>query len=155
MHPISCKVTTDKFTGLSDGEDMSYLFRDDYFIRLPETILLRAEAKQRSGDKAGAAADINLLRARAQCSYLITASDMDDNFNMILDERARELMYEESRWNTLLRMGGTTAVDRIRKYAYWPVAKATLTFDYNLWPIPQKVIDSNTEVKLDQNSGWE
>ncbi|WP_298646310.1 RagB/SusD family nutrient uptake outer membrane protein [uncultured Proteiniphilum sp.] len=155
MHPISCKVTTDKFTGVSDGEDMSYLFRDDYFIRLPETILLRAEAKQRSGDKTGAAADINLLRVRAQCSYLVTASDMDDDFNMILDERARELMYEESRWNTLLRMGGTTAVDRIRKYAYWPVAKTTLIFDYNLWPIPQKVIDSNTEVKLDQNSGWE
>ena len=35
---------------------------------------------------------------------------MDDNFNMILDERCRELMYEEQRWNTLLRMRGTIAV---------------------------------------------
>jgi len=67
--PISCKIATDKYTGLADGENMSNLFRDDYFIRLPETILLRAEAKQRSGDKAGAAADINLLRSRAQCTY--------------------------------------------------------------------------------------
>ena len=153
-YPVSCKIATDKYTGLADGENMSNLFRDDYFIRLPETILLRAEAKQRSGDKAGAAADINLLRSRAQCTYLVTAGDMDDNFNTILDERSRELVYEECRWNTLLRMGGTIAVDRIKKYAYWPEAAATLTFNYNLWPIPQTVIDTNKDEKLDQNPGW-
>ena len=152
--PISCKIATDKYTGLADGENLSNLFRDDYFIRLAETILLRAEAKQRSGDKAGAAADVNLLRNRAQCSYLVTAGDMDDNFNAILDERARELVYEECRWNTLLRMGGTIAVDRIKKNAYWPEAQATLTFNYNLWPIPQTVIDTNKDQKLDQNPGW-
>lgn len=153
-YPVSCKIATDKYTGLADGENMSNLFRDDYFIRLPETILLRAEAKQRSGDKAGAAADINLLRSRAQCTYLVNAGDMDDNFNTILDERTRELVYEECRWNTLLRMGGTIAVDRIKKYAYWPEAAATLTFNYNLWPIPQTVIDTNKDQKLDQNPGW-
>ncbi len=153
-YPVSCKIATDKYTGLADGENRSNLFRDDYFIRLSETILLRAEAKQRSGDKAGAAADINLLRDRAQCTYKVTAADMDDNFNLILDERSRELVYEECRWNTLLRMGGTIAVDRIKKYAYWPEAKATLTFKYNLWPIPQLVIDANKDVKLDQNPGW-
>ncbi|MBW8326162.1 MAG: RagB/SusD family nutrient uptake outer membrane protein [Prolixibacteraceae bacterium] len=153
-YPISCKIATDKYTGLADGENMSNLFRDDYFIRLSETILLRAEAKQRSGDKAGAAADINLLRDRANCTYKVTAADMDDNFNMILDERARELVYEECRWNTLLRMGGTVATDRIKKYAYWPEAAATLTFNYNLWPIPQTVIDTNKDVKLEQNPGW-
>jgi len=152
--PISCKIATDSYTGLADGENRSNLFRDDYFIRLPETILLRAEAKQRSGDKAGAAADINLLRTRAQCTYMVTAGDMDDNFNTILDERTRELVYEECRWNTLLRMGGTIAVDRIKKYAYWPEAAATLTFNYNLWPIPQTVIDTNKDQKLDQNPGW-
>jgi len=153
-YPVSCKIATDKYTGIADGENLSNLFRDDYFIRLPETILLRAEAKQRSGDKAGAAADVNLLRSRANCSYLVTAGDMDDNFNTILDERARELVYEECRWNTLLRMGGTIAVDRIKKYAFWPEAQATLTFQYNLWPIPQLVIDANKDVKLAQNPGW-
>lgn len=152
--PISCKIATDKYTGIADGENLSNLFRDDYFIRLSETILLRAEAKQRAGDKAGAAADINLLRDRANCEYKVTAADMDDNFNTILDERARELVYEECRWNTLLRMGGTIAVDRIKKSAYWPEAQTTLTFNYNLWPIPQTVIDTNKDVKLDQNPGW-
>lgn len=155
VYPISCKIATDKYTGIADGENMSNLFRDDYFIRLPETILLRAEAKQRSGNKAGAASDINLLRARANASYMVTAADMDDKFNMILDERARELVYEEARWNTLLRMGGTIAVERIRKYAYWPEAKATLTFDYNLWPIPQTIIDTNKDVVIEQNPGWQ
>jgi starch-binding outer membrane protein, SusD/RagB family len=153
-YPVSCKIATDKYTGLADGENMSNLFRDDYFIRLSETILLRAEAKQRSGDKAGAASDINLLRDRANCAYKVTAGDMDDKFNLILDERTRELVYEECRWNTLLRMGGTIAVDRIKKYAFWPEANATLNFQYNLWPIPQLVIDANKDVKLDQNSGW-
>lgn len=153
-YPVSCKIATDKYTGLADGENLSNLFRDDYFIRLSETILLRAEAKQRSGDKAGAAADINLLRDRANTTYKVTAADMDDSFNLILDERARELVYEECRWNTLLRMGGTIAVDRIKKYAFWPEAQATLTSKYNLWPIPQLVIDANKDVKLNQNPGW-
>lgn len=153
-YPVSCKIATDKYTGLSEGENMSNLFRDDYFIRLSETILLRAEAKQRMGDKPGAAADINLLRERAECTYRVSAADMDDKFNTILDERARELVYEECRWNTLLRMGGTIAVDRIKKYAYWPEAQATLTFNYNLWPIPQGVIDTNKDEPLAQNEGW-
>ncbi|WP_346238339.1 RagB/SusD family nutrient uptake outer membrane protein [Niabella insulamsoli] len=153
-YPVSCKIATDKYMGIADGEQRSNLFRDDYVIRLPETILLRAEAKQRNGDKAGAAADVNLLRTRAQCRYLVTAADMDDNFDLILDERARELLYEECRWNTLLRMGKTIAVDRIRKYAYWPEAQATLTFDYNLWPIPQKVIETNKDAVIEQNPAW-
>lgn len=152
--PVSCKIATDKYTGLADGQNLSNLFRDDYFIRLPETILLRAEAKQRSGDKAGAAADVNLLRSRAQCTYLVTAGDMDDAFNTILDERARELVYEECRWNTLLRMGGTIAFDRIKKYTFWDENRITMSKNYNLWPIPQTVIDSNTGAKIEQNPGW-
>lgn len=155
IYPVSCKIAVDKYTGLEDGENRSNLFRDEYIIRLPETILLRAEAKQRLGNKAGAAADVNLLRQRAQCGYLVTAADMDDDFNLILDERARELIYEECRWNTLLRMGSNIAVERIRAHAHWPETAATLTFDYNLWPIPQEVIDTNKDVPLEQNKGWE
>ncbi|MGE4586006.1 MAG: SusC/RagA family TonB-linked outer membrane protein [Mangrovibacterium sp.] len=154
-YPVSCKIATDRYTGLEDGENRSNLFRDEYIIRLSETILLRAEAKQRMGNKPGAAADVNLLRERARCEYMVTADDMDDDFRLILDERARELVYEECRWNTLLRMGGTIAVDRIREYAFWPETEATLTFDYNLWPIPQTVIDTNKDITLAQNPGWE
>lgn len=150
--PVSCKVSTDKYTGLADGENRSNLFRDEYLIRLPETILLRAEAKMRMGDMQGAASDINLLRKRAKCSYLVQASDV--SVELILDERARELVYEECRWNTLLRMGGTVAVERIRKYAYWDDPRTTLTKDFNLWPIPQIVIDTNKDKVMEQNPGW-
>lgn len=152
LYPISCKIGPDYYVGIEDGENRSHIFRDHYLIRLPETILLRAEAKLRLGDMQSAANDINLLRERAQCEYKVTASDM--SIDLILDERARELVYEESRWNTLLRMGGTVAVDRIKKYSYWDYPRTTLNKTFNLWPIPQTVIDTNKDVKLEQNPGW-
>ena len=153
IFPIFEKLTTDQFVGVDQGENRSNLFRDQYAIRLAETILLRAEAYHRKGDNQAAADDINKIRSRAQCDYLVSASEVDIDF--ILDERARELYVEESRWHTLLRMGGTVAIDRIREYALHPHAAITLNFDYNLWPIPQTVIDRNTGVKLQQNPGWE
>lgn len=152
LYPISCKVGPDKYTGVADGQNRMRLFRDDYLIRLPETILLRAEAKMRLGDLVGAASDINMIRARAKCEYMVASNDVD--LNLILDERARELVYEESRWNTLLRMSGTVAVDRIKKYAYWDYPRTTLNKAFNLWPIPQTVIDTNKDIKLEQNPGW-
>lgn len=152
LYPSSCKVGPDFYTVAADGRDLRNIFRDDYLIRLPETILLRAEIKFRMGDHSGAASDINMLRSRAKCSYLVTASDV--GIDLILDERTRELIYEESRWNTLLRMGGTVAVDRIKKYSYWDYPRTTLTKQYNIWPIPQSVIDTNKDVVLEQNPGW-
>ena len=149
LYPTSCKIATDKFTGIADGEDRTRLYRDDYLIRLPETILLRAEIRWRLGDPAGAASDINLLRSRAKCGYLVSASDV--GVDLILDERTRELVYEESRWNTLLRMGGGAMMaERIDKYSYWNYPRKTFT----LWPIPQTVIDTNKDVVMEQNPDW-
>jgi hypothetical protein len=150
--PIFEKFTTDQFEGLDDGEVRQNIWRDDYVIRLPETILLRAEAKFRKGDSAGAADDINLIRARAECNVLATAGDVDLDY--ILDERARELFGEELRWNTLFRMGGNLASERIRTYARYDYQISSLTFDFNSFPIPQDVIDSNTGVVWEQNEGW-
>lgn len=152
LFPIFFKLTTDQFIGRDQGQDNSNIFRDKYVVRLPETILLRAEAYLRKGENQMAADDINLIRARAQCEVMASADQVDIDY--ILDERARELFVEESRWHTLLRMGGTVAVDRIREYALNPQAKATLTFDYNLWPIPQTTIDRNKDMVMEQNPGW-
>ncbi len=155
-YPVFYKFTTDEFVGLEDGEVRSNIFRDAYAIRLAETILIRAEAYYRLSKSDEAADDINLIRNRAQCETLATASDIDIDY--ILDERARELYGEEHRWNTLLRMGGTVFVDRFRAYnAYqdWPYDNTgTLTEDFNLWPIPQSVIDSNYGATIEQNTGW-
>ncbi|MEI3055383.1 MAG: RagB/SusD family nutrient uptake outer membrane protein [Phocaeicola plebeius] len=153
LYPISVKIGPDFFSGAEDGLQLRSIFRDDYLIRLSETILLRAEAKLRLNDKLGAAEDVNKLRRRAQCGYLVTADDM--NIDLILDERARELIYEESRWNTLLRMEEGIAIERIKKYSYWDYPRTTLNGkSFAVWPIPQKVIDTNKDVRLEQNKGW-
>jgi hypothetical protein len=155
VYPRWGKITTDEWLDVGSGFPNSRLFRDEYAIRLPETILLRAEAYWRLGENQKAADDINTIRLRAQCQYLIESGDVTLDF--ILDERARELFFEESRWNTLLRMGGTVTVDRLRTHNYWPNPniQQTLNFEYNLWPIPQDVIDRNKDAVLAQNPGWD
>lgn len=74
---------------------------DWYIFRLAETYLLRAEAYFWKGDLANAAADINEVRTRAGAAP-ITAAQVD--MAMILDERARELFYEEPRKTELTRI---------------------------------------------------
>lgn len=72
-----------------------------YMIRMAETYLLRAEAYLALGKTAEAAADINVLRDRANAPR-VSASDIDIDF--ILDERTRELLGEEHRQITLNRL---------------------------------------------------
>lgn len=72
-----------------------------YVFRLAETYLLRAEAHFWKGELGPAADDINAVRARAHAP-LISAADV--NIGTILDERARELYYEEPRKVELTRM---------------------------------------------------
>lgn len=74
---------------------------DWYVFRLAETYLLRAEAYYWKGDLASAAADINEVRTRAEAAPIAAA---DVNIGTILDERARELYYEEPRKTELTRM---------------------------------------------------
>ncbi|NGF55123.1 RagB/SusD family nutrient uptake outer membrane protein [Parapedobacter sp. SGR-10] len=74
---------------------------DWYLYRLAEAYLLRAEAKFYLGDAAGAADDVNEIRKRAKCTELyqgtVTIGD-------IMDERARELYWEEWRNVELTRV---------------------------------------------------
>lgn len=74
---------------------------DWYLFRLAETYLLRAEAYFWKGDLVNAAADLNKVRTRAKAApYLPTQINM----GTILDERARELFYEEPRKTELTRI---------------------------------------------------
>ncbi len=124
-------------------------------MRVAETYLLRAEAYFRKGDLANAAKDINVVRARAKASLISSAAVTED---FILDERTRELIVEEPRLRTLIRMG--RLVDRVRKYnsapsvANGPSSGKTIQDFNRYWPIPQKVIDANTGAKLEQNPGY-
>lgn len=108
---------------------------DWYMIRVPEAYLLRAEAYLAQGNKSAAAADINVVRARANAKPC-SASDVDIDY--ILDERTREFLGEEHRIITLNRLScnpncgsyvtekypvqdyqtSNTAYERVHKYGF-------------------------------------
>ena len=116
--------------GNSGGQLRTYIYQDDYACRLAETYLLRAEAYMRKNDNTNAAADINVLRSRAQCSHLVTANEI--SLDLILAERARELFVEERRWCTILRMG--VAIEQIAKYSYFAGSENTYFLGANAVP---------------------
>jgi len=124
--------------------------KDRYAIRLAETILLRAEAYVGLNQPDLAAADINLIRARANATPVLPENV---NLDYILDERARELYGEEWRHITLRRMG--KLVERVRKYNNNPKNPGLNIQDYHvLWPIPQSQIDLNIDAEFPQNPGY-
>lgn len=122
-------------------------YKDEYLFRLAETYLLRAEAYLGNNQKDKAAEDINAVRNRANASS-VTAADVTIDY--ILDERLRELSYEELRILTLTRLG--KQVERTRKYN--PSTGNRILDHQNLWPIPYGEIEKNVNGKLEQNPGY-
>ena len=170
---VSCKYTTQDLWGwnLSHASSMGAPFvrqfaRDWYIARSAETYLLRAEAKLRSNNASGAADDLNALRKRANASKLYTAGEV--TLFSILDERARELAWEEMRWPTLMRMGkggqdsaGSNEVMKTQlSHHTFTVEILPDQFDgmtlpsWSLFPIPYNVIQLNKDAELKQNYGW-
>jgi SusD family. len=103
---------------------------DWYIFRLAETYLLRAEAHFWKGELDLAAQDVNTIRQRAHCTKLYTGGEM--NIGVILDERARELYYEELRHLELSRIsyifattgkpdefGKTYTLETLSQNNYW------------------------------------
>lgn len=131
-------------------------YTDQYMFRLAETYLLRAEAYVGLNEKAKAAMDINIVRARAHANP-VEASLVDLDY--ILDERMRELGIEEKRRITLMRTG--KLYERVMKYNPYYANPATngdglgMQEKYNVWPIPLSVIEANTDAVLEQNPGYE
>jgi len=83
---------------------------DWYIYRIAETYLLRAEAYVWKGEWQKAADDINIIRQRANAQYMYTASDLQkQGIDAVLDERNRELFFEEARKVELTRMAITFA----------------------------------------------
>jgi hypothetical protein len=121
--------------------------KDLPMMRLGETYLLLAEAQFKQNKLTEAAASINILRTRAQAAQ-VTASQM--TLDLILDERARELIGEEQRRLTLIRTG--TLIDRVTRLNPAPVIG--LTTRNLLLPIPQSTIDLNVGATLGQNPGY-
>jgi hypothetical protein len=154
---------------------------DWYFYRLGETYLLRAEAKFYKGDIAGATADVNTIRRRAQCAQLYSTVTIGS----IMDERARELNMEEWRFTELSRVsyclamsgkpdewGNSYSVNTLYQNSYWFQRIEHYSDFYNKgkvtvrnrsytmapkninWPIPQNAINSNGGAVISQNPGY-
>jgi starch-binding outer membrane protein, SusD/RagB family len=153
-----------KWGGYDPADDFGFAVVKDWpVMRFAETYLLRAEARFRKNDNAGAAADINVLRDRAfklarvaqNNPNLGKVSANDITLDFILDERARELIAEENRRMTLVRTGKLK--DRIALNGdTGPTGKVITNFkDYNvLLPIPLNDIRLNKDAELKQNPGY-
>jgi hypothetical protein len=112
---------------------------NDFLIfRYSDAVLMRAEARFRQGNNAGALADINAVRTARGINALSTLS-LDE----ILDERSRELYWEGHRRQDLIRFGKFTEA--------WTNKEVT-TEDKIIFPIPQTAIDVNPN--LTQNPGY-
>ncbi|MDP2856078.1 MAG: RagB/SusD family nutrient uptake outer membrane protein [bacterium] len=106
---------------------------DWYVYRLAETYLLRAEAYVWKGEYQKAADDINTIRQRANAQYVYTLTDLQNQkIDAILDERNRELYFEEPRKVELTRIaiiyarigipcynGKTYSMDNISEDNFW------------------------------------
>ena len=123
--------------------------KDIIVYRLAETYLLRAEAYLKVDKLNLAADDINILRNRANIPS-IAPSDVSIDF--ILDERARELMSEEPRRRTLVRLG--KFVERVKKYNILEETVNSIQDYHEYFPIPQSVIDANYGKEISQNNGY-
>ena len=82
-------------------------------------------------------------------SYRATAANI--TIDLILDERARELMGEYSRWFDLKRTG--KLVERVKKYNPWAAKSGTINDVHYLRPIPQAEIDLSFPA-MTQNAGY-
>jgi hypothetical protein len=122
--------------------------QESYAIRLAETYLVRAEAYMKAGDLSQAADDINVVRSRAGAT---PATAAQINIDYILDERIRELFGEELHTLTLTRLG--LLYDRTKRFGY-VVSQNTVQPKNNLMPIPQSVIDANSQAIFEQNTGY-
>lgn len=158
---------------------------DWYVYRLAEAYLLRSEAYYWNKEYDKAAEDINKIRKRANCSKMFTSADLTglEGLDVIMDERARELMYEELRHVELVRVSYAKAHQegvydspkniadensnsywwhRMTNYNnYYNKGIKTLNGDeytigkYNIfWPVPQKAIDANLYGRVNQNYGY-
>jgi starch-binding outer membrane protein, SusD/RagB family len=156
--PMNKKYEDSLRVGLNDASG-----KDFTIYRLAETYLLAAEALVMT-NKPGEAADlINKLRARStktgatpaateanRLAMQVSAADMTLDF--ILDERARELSGELTRWTDLVRTG--KLLERVKKYN--PVAALNIREHHVLRPIPQDQIDRTKggSASFPQNPGY-
>ncbi len=115
-------------------------------IRLADVYLMRAEAKLRKNDAAGALADVNLVRTSRTANF-VGSSLPTLTLDLLFRERGFELYWEMLRRTDMIRFG---------KYEGIWTEKNNTNKNMRLMPIPQTAIDgaSNLPGYLKQNTGY-
>jgi hypothetical protein len=155
---------TQTIASRGDADDS---YNDVSYLRLADSYLLYAEALFKLGDVGGTATWLNKVRNRSKAVSITAADVTAGGLDLILDERSRELLSEEERRHTLIRVSQENGGDerdlnnyfkrRMRKYNEIAGRNARGMNDYDtpvLFPIPQDFIDSNTGRKIKQNPGY-
>ncbi|MEO6733045.1 MAG: RagB/SusD family nutrient uptake outer membrane protein [Ferruginibacter sp.] len=116
-------------------------------IRLADVYLMRAEAKLRKNDAAGALADVNLVRM-SRTAYTVKPSPLNAiSLDLLFRERGFEFYWEMIRRTDMIRLG---------KYEGAWTEKTSTDKQKRIFPIPQAAIDgaSNLPDYLVQNKGY-
>lgn len=138
------KHSSDGTTNVTDFNSADYPM-----MRLAEMYLIYAEATLRaaggtSGTDATALLYLNGLRTRAFKTPQTPLSSYDLNY--ILDERARELMWEGHRRTDLIRYGLYTSGNYLWPWKGGVIQGTALNNRYNLCPYPVDEIRMNTNL---------
>ncbi len=138
---LKYEFSTRSSTGRNAGE------ADISIIRLADVYLMRAEAKLRKGDAAGALLDVNAIRAARTGSGKVAPPLTNLTTDILLRERGFELYWEFQRRTDLIRFG---------KYEDSWTEKNNNDRNKRVFPIPQTAIDgaSNLTGYLVQNRGY-
>ncbi|WP_287565081.1 RagB/SusD family nutrient uptake outer membrane protein [Parabacteroides sp.] len=124
-----------------------------YYIRYADLILLYAECLNAEGDLAGAKAQVQRIRNRANAISPILASNEQEMLDFIFEERMRELGMEGWRRFDLIRRGSDYFVEQVGKYNDF--AKGNVQTFHTLYPIPSNEISMNYGIsEEDQNPGY-
>ena len=150
---FACGWCQMKFTNLkhdgtpADGQG-SYPDTDYPIFRAADAYLMLAEAQLRNGGIQQNGLDAyNAVRERAGLSPVSTVT-LDD----IIDERGRELYWENMRRQDLIRFGLLTTSTYLWDWKGGSYEGNAVDDRYNLYPIPTTEINSNSQ--LEQNPGY-
>ncbi|MBS4044420.1 MAG: RagB/SusD family nutrient uptake outer membrane protein [Chitinophagaceae bacterium] len=139
----------------ANGSSLTWVDIDMPIFRIAEMYLIYAEGVARggtTGDIATATSYINLLRTRAYGNASGNITPVQLTVDFILQERAKELMWEGFRRTDLIRY------DRFVESAYlWPWKGGAkdgtgVAAFRKIYPIPSSDLASNTNLK--QNTGY-
>jgi starch-binding outer membrane protein, SusD/RagB family len=124
---------------------------DVMVLRLAEQYLIRAEARAKDGNIAGAISDLNMIRLRANLDAYAGLANQQSVLTAILHERQVELFTEWGhRWFDLIRTNSADSVMGV----VTPLKGGTWSTDDHqlLFPIPQD--ERKADVNLTQNMGY-